>query len=200
MMKKADSKKDSKKHGKVEGDIESLKAEEKINELEILKQSLDEKKKESGDYYEQLLRLKAEFENYRKRVERESRELAKYGKAEVIAGMFPVLDSFEKAISTVEKSSDVKSVIEGIKLIYKHMMDVLKKEGLKKIESAGKKFDPNLHHAVMTREGRKDEDNKIVEEIQAGYTLADRVIRPAMVVVAKHEETKKRNNEGEEKK
>jgi molecular chaperone GrpE len=160
--------------------------ENKLSELEILRQSFEEKKKLADSYYDQLLRLKAEFDNYRKRVEKEKEELIKFGKEELVVKLLNILDSFNLALdSTKDEKNEDRSIKEGVKLISKQFKEVLEKEGLKKLEIQGKKFDPNLHYAVEYQESDKHEDNEIVKEIRPGYLFHERVIRPAMVVVAK---------------
>jgi len=160
--------------------------ENKLSELEILRQSFEEKKKLADSYYDQLLRLRAEFDNYRKRVEKEKEELIKLGKEELVVELLNILDSFDLAVdSTKVEKNEAKSIKEGIKLINKQFKEVLEKEGLKKLEVQGKKFDPNLHYAVEYQESDEHKDNEIVKEIRSGYLLHERVIRPAMVVVAR---------------
>jgi len=160
--------------------------ENKLSELEILRQSFEEKKRLADSYYDQLLRLKAEFDNYRKRIEKEKEELIKFGKEELLAELLSILDSFDLALdSTKDEKNEAKSIKEGVKLIHKQFKEVLEREGLKKLEVQGEKFDPNLHYAVEYQESDKHKDNEILKEIRPGYLLHGRVIRPTMVVVAK---------------
>lgn len=160
--------------------------ENKLSELEILRQSFEEKKKLADSYYDQLLRLKAEFDNYRKRIEKEKEELVEFGKQELVVKLLNILDSLDLALtSTKDEKNEDKSIREGVKLIHKQFKEILEKEGLKKLKVQGEKFNPNLHHAVEYQESDKHKDNEILKEIRPGYLLHDRVIRPAMVVVAK---------------
>jgi len=160
--------------------------ENKLSELEILRQSFEEKKKLAESYYDQLLRLGAEFDNYRKRVGKEKEELVKFGKEELIVKLLDILDSFDLALDLAEEEkNETKSIKQGIKLIYKQFRELLEKEGLKRLKVEGESFDPNLHFAVEYRESDKHGDNKILKEIRPGYLLGERVVRPAMVVVAK---------------
>ena len=166
--------------------------ENKLSELEILRQSFEDKKKLADTYYDQLLRLKAEFDNYRKRVEKEKEELIKFGKEELVVKLLDILDSLDLALtSTKDEKNEHKSIREGVELIHKQFREVLEKEGIRKLEVQGQKFDPNLHYAVEYQESDKHEDNEIIKEIRPGYLLYERVIRPAMVVVAK---AKKQND------
>jgi molecular chaperone GrpE len=166
--------------------------ENKLSELEILRQSFEQKKKLAESYYDQLLRLKAEFDNYRKRIEKEKEELVKFGKQELVVKLLDILDSFQLALdSTRNEKNEAKSIKEGVELIYKQFKEILEKEGLKKLEVLGEKFDPNFHFAVEYQESDEHEDNKILKEIRPGYLLYERVVRPAMVVVAR---SKKQNS------
>lgn len=174
-------------------EMEKVILEEKITELEILRQSLKETKDLNKEYYDQLLRLKAEFDNYRKRMEREKIELIKFGHNDLILKLLLILDDFEKAQKSIEKDKDINHIISGMHLIYKNLTAILEKEGLKKQEVIGRMFDPHLHHAVMYVDSDRYKDNEVIEELQKGYFLKDKVVRPAMVKVSrkiKKEESK----------
>jgi len=174
------------KEEKPQEPVLDVRLENKLSELEILRQSFEEKKKLADSYYDQLLRLKAEFDNYRKRIEKEKEELIKFGKEELVVKLLDILDSLDLALSsTKDEKNEHKSIREGVELIHKQFREVLEKEGVKKLEVQGEKFDPNLHYAVEYQESDKHNDNVILEEIRPGYLLYERVIRPAMVVVAK---------------
>ncbi|MFB0526570.1 MAG: nucleotide exchange factor GrpE [bacterium] len=166
--------------------------ENKLSELEILRQSFEEKKKLADSYYDQLLRLKAEFDNYRKRMEKEREELVEFGKQELMVKLLDILDSLDLALhSTKDEKNEAKSIKEGVELIHKQFKEILEREGLKKLKVQGEKFDPNLHHAVEYQESDEHKDNEILKEVRPGYLLHDRVIRPAMVVVARAKKQEK---------
>lgn len=131
-----------------------------------------------------LKRVQADFENYKKRVEREKIEAARYACTSFITKLLPVVDSFEQAINTC---SD-----EGIKMIYSQLMDVLCKEGLRRIECIGKTFDPYLHEALLHVVSDK-KPGTIIEELQCGFMFDDMVLRHAKVKVAKENENKKKD-------
>jgi molecular chaperone GrpE len=133
-------------------------------------------KKEDQALLNQLKRVQADFENYKKRVEKENQEIIKKANTELIKELLPILDSFEKAIPTIKD--------EGIKLIHKELITRLEKQGLKRIHTEGKRFDIKFHEAVMTVKTKK-EDNLIIEEVEPGYTFKDKVIRHAKVIVNK---------------
>lgn len=161
--------------------------DEKVSELAILKQSLEEKQKQAEDYYDQLVRLKAEFENFRKRSEREKQNHLMWGKEDVLLKQIGLLDVLEQAGRSAQTSNNIESIRTGIELITQEFAKMLSSEGVTVIESAGKKFDPSLHEAVE-QVASDQPDGTILEALQKGYMLNGRVIRAARVKVAKHTE------------
>ncbi|SNX55236.1 nucleotide exchange factor GrpE [Thermoanaerobacterium sp. RBIITD] len=164
------------------------KEEEKENsisegEIEELKKILKRKEEEANEYLALAQRLKAEFENYRKRTEKEKGDLVEYGKEKVLTQILPVIDNFERALAS--QASDSTSFKEGVELIYRQFKDVLEKTGVKEIDALGQIFDPYKHHAVMQEEVEGKKENEIIEVLQKGYTFNNKVIRPSMVKVAK---------------
>jgi len=152
-------------------------------EIEILKAQVEEKAKLAGEHYDRLLRAQAELENYKKRVEREKSSLVKYGNEELIKAILPVIDNLERAIDHPpgENSDGLK---EGIKITLNQLLQVLEKFGVTPVPSVGEPFDPSKHEAMMQVESTDHEPNTVVTELQKGYFLNDRLIRPAMVSVA----------------
>jgi molecular chaperone GrpE len=144
---------------------------------------LEELRREKEALQDRLLRTAAEFDNYRKRVERERRELADYMKADVLAEILPILDNFERALQA--PSSDAEPFRKGIELIHKQMLDFLKKRGVTSIVALGADFDPNFHQAVIHEPSTAHREGEVIEELQRGYMLGDKLLRPAMVKVAK---------------
>ncbi|ADD02171.1 GrpE protein [Thermoanaerobacter italicus Ab9] len=153
-----------------------------VDEIEELKQKLQQKEVEAQEYLDIAKRLKAEFENYRKRTEKEKSEMVEYGKETVILELLPIMDNFERALAS---SGDYNSLKEGIELIYRQFKKILDKFGVKEIEAEGQIFDPYKHHAVMQEEVEGKQPNEIIEVFQKGYYLKDKVIRPSLVKVAK---------------
>ena len=153
-----------------------------VDEIEELKQKLQQKEAEAQEYLDIAQRLKAEFENYRKRTEKEKSEMVEYGKETVILELLPIMDNFERALAS---SGDYNSLKEGIELIYRQFKKILDKFGVKEIEAEGQIFDPYKHHAVMQEEVEGKQPNEIIEVFQKGYYLKDKVIRPSLVKVAK---------------
>ena len=144
---------------------------------------LDELRREKDALQDRLLRTAAEFDNYRKRVERERRDLADYIKADVLAELLPIVDNFERALQA--PSAETESLRKGVELIHKQMLDFLRKRGVTPIEALGADFDPNFHQAVIHETSPSHREGEVVEELQRGYMLGDKLLRPAMVKVAK---------------
>jgi molecular chaperone GrpE len=135
---------------------------------------------------DRLLRKQAEFENYKKRIERERSEFVQFASAELMRELLNALDSFDLAIHTAGKgkaSSD--DLLKGLDLVYKQFQDTLSRFGLKPIESKGQPFDPNFHQAVSTVDTDEVDENTVVEDMRRGYTLNGRLLRPSMVSVSK---------------
>ncbi len=168
---------------------ESCPNQEKMDDdLLKLKESFKEKSEEAASYLDHLQRLKAEFENYKKRSFEEKAKLKEYGKEEILKQLLPVIDNMEKAINHHNQSHDSKPVIKGIELVYKQVQDLLKKEGVSKIDSVGKEFNPLLHEAVMTEFSDRYNPGIILEELESGYSFNGRLLRPTRVKVSTSEE------------
>ncbi len=149
------------------------------NESDNLKKHLEEKQKQIEELTDTLKRLQAEFENYKKRVDKEKTEFAKYANAGMIAGILPALDSFGIAL---KNTSDREKFVEGMKLIYAQLYSALESEGLKPIKADGQ-FDPYRHEVLMKEESEKPEGT-ILEEFQKGYMLNDKVLRFSKVKIS----------------
>jgi molecular chaperone GrpE len=132
---------------------------------------------------DRLARSQAEFENARKRAAAEQQRFRDYALADAIKTLLPTLDSFERALKTSEEKSEFRN---GVELIHKQLQDALQKLGLQAITSEGEMFDPRVHEAVEMVETNEAEDHKVLEELQRGYKLKDRLLRPAMVKVARN--------------
>lgn len=155
------------------------------NPLAQLQGQLDELTAEKASLYDRLLRQQAEFENYRKRVERERGAIYQHGRDDVLLQLLPVVDNFERALSSLETSDgDAEALRHGVELIHKQFKDALSKFGLEPVEAVGKTFDPNVHEAVTTEPSDEHEENTVIEEFQRGYKVGNRLLRPAKVKVA----------------
>ncbi len=145
---------------------------------------LEELKGKYNTLNNQYLRLAADFDNYRKRQAQEREALLKYGAEECMKKVIEVVDNFDRAIKTVETIDNIEKMKETFFILNKQLNDSLSKLGLEQIKSIGEKFDPNLHEAVMQTQSDDKEEETILEELQKGYKLGDKVLRPAMVSVA----------------
>ena len=142
---------------------------------------------EKDALYDQLLRQRAEFENARKRTDRESEEKRQFAESVLVESLLPVLDAFERAEQALKEAGH-EDVVKGYELIHKQLYDLLARAGLTPVEAVGKIFDPRVHHAVDRVETADHPDQEIVEEMQRGYRFKDRLLRPALVKVAVHAE------------
>lgn len=148
--------------------------------------SAEEPKDEKTELTEQLQRLQAEFENYKKRTEKEKQEILFLGKAIVIVKLLDVVDNFERAVETIKEEN--KELKQGIEMILKQFHKLLEEEGIKAIEAEGKNFNPYMHEAMKVE--NSDKDNIILKELQKGYMLNNKVIRTSKVVLSKNTEAK----------
>lgn len=149
-----------------------------MQELEAAKTTIEEQK-------DKYLRLSAEFDNYRKRTLKEKAELIKNGGEKAISAILPILDDLERALQNMQKADDVKAMYEGIDLIYQKFLKGLSQEGLQKMEPVGEAFDTDYHEAVaLVPAPSEDQKGKVLDCVQTGYKLNDKVIRHAKVVVA----------------
>ena len=149
-----------------------------------LRSEMQKLRVERDTLIDRLARLQAEFENTRKRTAREQHQFREYAVADVVKSLLPILDSFERALQA--PSSNPGEFRSGVELIYKQLQDALAKLGLRPIPAKGEPFDPHLHQAVEMVETTEAEDHQVLEELQRGYKFKDRLLRPAMVRVAKN--------------
>ena len=133
---------------------------------------------------DRLLRTAAEFDNFRKRVDRERRELAEFAASDILSELLPIVDNFERALQA-PAPAEAEGFRTGIEMIHRQMLDLLRKRGVKPIEALGTDFDPNFHQAVIHEASPDHRDGEVMAELQRGYMLGDRLLRPAMVKVAK---------------
>ena len=157
--------------------VEEKTAEELLQEKV---EKLEEELKQSEDKY---LRLYAEFENFKRRKNKEIETNNVYKSQKVITEILPSLDNLERALQVKSDNEEIKSLLKGVEMVYEGLLNVLKAEGVELIETENAQFDPNYHHAVMQEEDSEKESGAILDTLQKGYKLKDRVIRPAMVKV-----------------
>lgn len=171
--------------------IETTEAENSENSEEVTETQTEEIQEEKNPWQEkyetlnnQYLRLAADFDNYRKRQEQERENLLKYGAENTVKKLIEVLDNFDRGLKAIETVEDCDKVKECYNLAYKNFNDVLAKIGLEVIKAEGEEFDPNLHEAVMRTPTDEKPENTIIAELQKGYKLGDKVLRPTLVNVA----------------
>ncbi|MBU0709767.1 MAG: nucleotide exchange factor GrpE [Candidatus Omnitrophica bacterium] len=163
---------------------------EKDDKLITLKESEYLKLKEEADkaqeYFDRILRLQADFDNIRKRMEKERQEFVKFANEGIVLELLNILDDLERAAElTQSEHQDLSAFLKGVEMILAHLYEMLKENGVKPIETEGKIFDPHFHEALMQIEDKELAEHTIVEELQKGYMLNDRVIRTAKVKVSK---------------
>lgn len=171
-------------------------SEEKPEEVEVkealpeqddvldLKQELDRAREEARQYNEHYLRVLADMENMRKRTSRERDEYVKYATAPLIKKLLPVIDDLERALTMSAQHQDYPSLYKGVEMIVKSLHEIIKTEGVQTIEAAGKPFDPEFHEPLILEESSEHPSNTVLEELQRGYTLHGRVLRPSLVKVS----------------
>ena len=161
---------------------EKLKNSESVEEAK--KEEVDPLQEKYDTLNNQYIRLAADFDNYRKRQEQEKEALLKYGAESTLKKMIEVLDNFERGLKAIETVEDCEKVKECYNLAYKNFTDVLTKAGLEPIKAEGETFDPNFHEAVMQTPSTEHPEHTIIAELQKGYKLGDKVLRPTLVNVA----------------
>ena len=142
-----------------------------------------ELRKERDNLHDRLLRQAAEFDNYRKRVERDRKDLTQYAAVDLVRDLLPVIDDFERALQT--EAPGAESYLQGLEIIHRALLDMLRKRGVTPIDAVGTDFDPQLHEAVAYQDAPDRRDGEVLEQFTRGYRLGDKLIRPAMVKVAK---------------
>ncbi|MFC8149009.1 nucleotide exchange factor GrpE [Bacillus paralicheniformis] len=152
-------------------------------QTEVLEKQLKELQERLEEKENKLLRVQADFENYKRRARLDLEAAEKYRSQRIISELLPALDNFERALQIDPDNEQTKSLLQGMEMVHRQILDALKNEGVEQIPSVGEQFDPNMHQAVMQVEDEAYESNAVVEELQKGYKLKDRVIRPSMVKV-----------------
>jgi molecular chaperone GrpE len=171
-----------------------LSNEEIITELEAALQKTREETKEN---YDRLLRVSAEFENYKKRVAREKSDLIRYGNEELLKALLPVIDNLERALGHATAESNQEGIKDGVEMTLQQFLHILQRFGVTPIVAEGARFDPTRHEAVMEQATAAYAPGHVVSELEKGYLLNDRLVRPAKVVVAKAHEDAEANTESE---
>jgi molecular chaperone GrpE len=165
----------------------SRKGKKGAAETESLEERLHAAEARAEENHERFLRIMAEFENYKKRMDREMNDYRKYANESLIKDILPIVDNLERALETTDENNEKASraMREGVEMTLKGLLSSLEKFGVVAFESLEKPFDPNFHHAVMQEESAGHSQNTVVQELQKGYLIGDRLLRPAMVTVSK---------------
>lgn len=185
MMNRGETMEENKKEEEVIEETEEVEGNQEVEEVK--EESLEEKVKKleeevntwRTDYY----KVFADMENLKRRLEKEHQNTMKFMMQSFIEELLPVIDNFERSLNVQEPSEEVQSFLKGYEMIFNQLMTILKKNGVEVIEALGKEFDPNFHQAVMTANDENYGSNIVVEELQKGYKLKDRVIRASLVKV-----------------
>jgi molecular chaperone GrpE len=165
-------------------------------DLANLERNLEEERRRNEEYLTSLRYLQADFENYRKRIEREMGELEEFSTLGLIRKLIPVLDDLDLAVASATKSED-KGLLEGVKMVQKNLSSALEAEGLKVINAIGVPFDPTSHEAVDKVQGKNNSEDMVVEELRKGYTFKGKVLRPSAVKVEMAARQEKAKGEGQ---
>lgn len=166
------------------------------DDLANLEKTLEEERKRNEEYLTNLRYLQADFENYRKRVDREIRELEEFSTLGLVRKLVPVLDDLELAVASATKAEDA-GLVEGVKMVQKNLTTALESEGLQTIRALGKPFDPSSHEAVDKVQGKDNSEDIVVEEMRKGYTFKGKVLRPSAVKVEMAARQEKAKGEGQ---
>lgn len=161
-------------------DAEGMEAEEEAS----AKPKKDKKDEKIEELTDRLVRQMAEFDNFRKRTEKEKQQMFGMGAADVIEKLLPVIDNFERGMAAMTEEEQATAFAQGIEMVYKQLMTALEGMGVTPIEAAGKPFDPDFHNAVMQQPSDEFESGTVIQELQKGYMYKERVVRHSMVMVA----------------
>lgn len=163
-------------------EVETVEAEAEATEISEVNE-VEELEKKLQDEENRYLRLRADFDNFKRRTQTERESAAKYRSQSLLTDLLPVLDNFERALQVEATTEDGQSIKKGIEMVYRSLVEATAKEGLEVIETVDHPFDPNVHQAVMQEQDDSKEAGVVLQELQRGYKLKDRVLRPAMVKV-----------------
>lgn len=161
--------------------------EAKKHESELLRHQLSELQKEKDELFGRLQRLSADYANFQKRVPKQIDDSVAYQKEAMVKSLLSVLDNFGRTLQNAQSSENIEALTKGVRIIYDHMVEILKSHGVEQIKAHGEKFDPVVHEAMLSKSEADKEDDTVLEELAKGYKLNGRVIRPSKVVVNKRQ-------------
>ncbi len=163
-------------------------------ELAELRDKLEAKEKEAKEHYERYLRQVAEVDNFKKRINRDKEDAIRYANENLIRDILPVIDNLERAIAHAQGGGNGKPLVEGVEMVLRGLLDVIGKHGVVQVPAVGEVFDPGKHEAMAQVESSQYEPNTVVDEHHRGYLLRDRLLRPALVTIAKAPQVKEKKN------
>jgi molecular chaperone GrpE len=155
-----------------------------LDDLEVLRERATTAEKERDEFRSLLQRTRADFENYQKRTQREVAQERRYWHGALALDLLPTLDNFERALEAAKQAGESGPLVEGVAMTQSQILDVLRRHGITRIEAQGQAFDPNLHQAVMQQHSTDQPPHTVVQVLEPGYMIQDRVLRPARVVVS----------------
>lgn len=173
------------RHKKSQKSEEYEEPKAKKGEHDELRRQLEDLQKEKDELFGQLQRVSADYANFQKRVSKQITDTVAYEKERIIKTLLPVLDNFEHTLQNAYSAENAEALIKGVQIVYDQMLDILKSHGVERIKALDEKFDPALHEAIMQKTEPEMEENIVLEELQKGYRLNGRVIRPSRVIVNK---------------
>jgi molecular chaperone GrpE len=155
-----------------------------LDDLDALRERASHLEKERDEFRGLLQRTRADFENYQKRSQRELSNERRYWHGTLALDLLPMLDNFERAVAAAKQAGETGPLVQGVAMIQSQVLDVLRRHGITRIEAQGQQFDPNLHQAVMQQPSAEQAPNTVLQVLEQGFMLHDRVLRPARVIVA----------------
>jgi molecular chaperone GrpE len=153
-------------------------------DVTVLDAELEAANRKADEAHEAFLRARADFANYKRRVEEERESLRQFVSSDLLARLLPIVDNFERALAAAAQTTDYEKLVTGVNAVYRQLQEFLAREGVAPIDALFQPFDPNVHNAVLREETTEHPENTVVEELQKGYTLNGKVLRPTMVKVA----------------
>ena len=165
-------------------DAERAAAEQVLDDLETLRSRLQSAEQKRDEYLDLAQRTRADFENYQKRMKRDLTEERRYAQAPLAADLLAAIDNLERALAAGQQAGEQGPLVQGVAMVHAQLLDILRRHGVTRIEAKGQPFDPNLHQAVMQQPSKEHPPMTVVQVLEPGYMIHDRVLRPARVVVS----------------
>lgn len=170
----------------LEANIDEMEIDKDVDvNVDLILEKYNVKSKECEELSNRFVRLQADFNNYKKRTEKERENIYQYATQDLITSLLPVMDNFDRALKVDKNESTLDNLYKGVEIVFNQFMETLKSNGLEEINALGEKFDPNYHHAVVQEENEDYDENIVTEVFQKGYKVKEKVIRPSMVKVSK---------------